>query len=149
MLLYEDTPAYDTWVKYVIGAILALTLVIGIVLIPRDIAGAAAMFAITIFDAALFWCILPKRFQVFEDRLKIVLGGPFAVNIPFTDIAKTEPVQSSRAMIYWGLRLATSTRHVVEIERRHGLSLVISPAHEDIFLTQLDQARRMYSGLNG
>jgi hypothetical protein len=149
MLLYEDTPVYDAWVKYIIGGILALTLIIGMVLLAFDTAGAVAMFIITVFDAVLFRLILPRRFQVYEDRLKIVLGGPFVINIPFTDIVKAEPAPASRTMIYWGLRLATSTRHVVEIDRRHGLSVVISPANEDIFLTQLDQARRVYSGING
>jgi hypothetical protein len=149
MLLYEDTPVYDAWVKYIIGGILALTLIIGMVLLAFDTAGAVAMFIITVFDAVLFRLILPRRFQVYEDRLKIVQGGPFVINIPFTDIVKAEPAPASRTMIYWGLRLATSTRHVVEIDRRHSLSVVISPANEDIFLTQLDQARRVYSGING
>ncbi len=149
MLLYEDTPVYDAWLKYIIGGILAITLVPGIILLAYDTAGAVAMFVVTIFDAALFRVILPKRFQIYEDRIRIILGGPFAINIPFTDILKAEPAPSSRAMIYWGIRLATSTRHVVEIDRRHGLSVVISPAHEDMFLNQLDQARRMYSGLDG
>jgi len=32
-LVYEDTPRYDLWLKLMLGAILALTLILGFVLL--------------------------------------------------------------------------------------------------------------------
>ena len=82
-LVYEDTPRYDFWLKLILGSVLALTLILGVVLLSEDIIGAWVMFGVTLFDALLFKAILPRRFQIFQDRVKIVLGEPFALNESF------------------------------------------------------------------
>ena len=145
-LLYEDVPEYDFWLKLILGGVLAITFVLGIVLISQEIEAAIAMFAVTLFDAVLFKAVLPRRFQIFEDRLKILLGGPLAINIPLSNIAEAKPAAASKTFIYNGIRLATSSRHVVEIVRKKGMNLIISPAHDDMFLEQLNQARQTQSG---
>ncbi|MFC1892721.1 hypothetical protein ACFLYR_01610 [Chloroflexota bacterium] len=142
-LLYEDTPKYDSWLKLVLGGVLALTFILGIVFLYQDTEAAIAMFGITLFDALLFKAILPRRYQVFEDRVRILLGGPFAINISFSNIAEAKPASGRKAMIYSGIRLATSTHHVVEIVRKKGLNLVISPRDDDMSLEQLNQARQL------
>jgi hypothetical protein len=101
---------------------------------------------VTLFDAVLFKAVLPRRFQIFEDRLRILLGGPLAINIPLSNIAEAKTAAAGKTFIYNGIRLATSSRHVVEIVRKQGMNLVISPAHDDMFLDQLNQARQMQSG---
>ncbi len=138
-LVYEDIPRYDSWLKLMLGSILALTFIPGFVLLPTDIVAAWVMFGITLFDALLFKAILPRRFQIFQDRVKIVLGGPLALNIPLLDIREARSASSSKAFVYWGIRFATSYQHIVEIVRKKGLSLVISPANADRFLEQLNQ----------
>ncbi len=145
ILLYEDTPKYDFWLKLILGSVLALTFILGIILISQDSEVALAMFGITLFDALLFKAILPRRFQIFEDRLKILLGGPFAINIPFSSIIDVKSASGRKTFAYWGIRFATSTQHVVEIVRKKGLSLVISPRNDDMFLERLNQARKLLS----
>ena len=145
ILLYEDTPQHDFWLKLILGGVLALTFVLGVLFINEDIRAASAMFGVTLFDAVLFKLILPRRFQIFEDKLRILLGGPFAINIPFSNIADAKSASGSKAFAYWGIRFATSTRNVVEIVRKKGLNLVISPTHDDMFLEQLNQARWLQS----
>lgn len=140
-LVYEDTPKYDPWVKLLLGGIVAATFIGGVVLLPKDLEAALTMFGVTLFDALLFKVVLPRRFQIFEDKLRIVLGGPFAINIPLSDIVAARPASARKAFAYGGLRFATSTQNLVEIVRRRGLSIVISPANEDTFLEQLNQAR--------
>ena len=139
-LIYEDMPRYDFWLKFVLGGVLALTFIAGLTLLSQDLTGAWVMFGVTLFDALLFKAILPRRFQVFRGRLKIALGGPFAINIPFSNIREARAASSHKAFIYGGLRFTTSTKNVVEIVRKKGLSLVISPANVDRFLEQLNQA---------
>ena len=143
ILIYGDTPKYDLWLKLILGGVLVLTFILGIIFIYRDIEAAVAMFGITLFDALLFKTILPRRCQIFEDRLRILLGGPFAINTSFSNIVRARPAPSSKTFSYGGLRFATSTRHVVEIVRKKGLNLVISPSKDDMFLEQLNQARQM------
>lgn len=111
----------------------------GVVLLSELLGNAAVR------DGIEVKAILPRRFQIFEDRLRILLGGPFAINIPFANIAEAKPASGRKATIYSGLRLATSSYHVVEIIRKKGLNLVISPAHDDMFLEQLNQARKLQS----
>jgi len=144
-LVYEDTPRYDFWLKSILGGVLALTLILGVILLSEDIGAALAMFGVTLFDALLFKAILPRRYQIFQDRVRIVLGGPFALNIPLSNIRQARQASSSKAFAYWGFRFATSTHYVVEIVRKKGLSLVISPASGDMFLEQLNQALKAAS----
>jgi hypothetical protein len=119
---------------------LALTFVLGITLFYQDTQAAFVMFGITLFDALLFKAILPRRFQIFSDRMKILLGGPFTINIPLSDIEDAKSASGRKTFVYWGIRYSTSTHHVVEIARKKGLSLVISPSRDDMFLEKLKQA---------
>ena len=89
------------------------------------------MFGVTVFDALLFYAILPKRYQIFQDKVKIVLGQPIAIDIPLSTIREARPAPGSRTFVYGGIRLATSSRNVVEIVRSKGLNIVISPANRD------------------
>ena len=143
-IIFEDKPVYDRFNKYMVGIILTIPLVIAIVLLTQDTLGAAIMFGVTVFDAILFWCILPKRFVVYEDRLKIVLGGPFSYTIPFRDIVQVQQATKDKAFVYWGMRLGTSLKFQVEIKRKNGLSVLISPAMENDFIEQLNEVRKNY-----
>ena len=144
LVVFEDKPVYDKLNKYLIIGIIAIPLIVAIVLLTQDILGAGIMFGVTFFDAILFWCILPKKFLVFEDRLKIVLGGPFSYTIPFKDIVEVKKATKDMAIIYWGMRLGTSLHFQVEIKRKNGLSVLISPSMENEFIEQLNQARENY-----
>ena len=139
-LVYEDSSKYDLWLKLILGGVLALTFVLGVVFLFEDVGAALLMFGVTVFDALLFRALLPQRFQIFEDRLKIALGGPFALNIPFSNIRDVRAAPGARALVYLGIRFATSTKTVVEIVRHKGLNVVISPANRGTFLEQLKQA---------
>jgi len=142
--LYEDTSQYDLWLKLLLGGILVSTLIPGIVLLPTDILGAQTLFGVTAFDALLFHAILPRRFQIFEDRVKIILGYPFSFDIPFSTIKEAEPASGSKAFIYRGIRFATSAKSLVETIRRHGLSIVISPRNRESFSENLNQALQSF-----
>ena len=141
ILIYEDTARYDFWLKILLGGIIGLTLVLGIAsLLWHDVDAALAMFGITLFDALLFKAILPQRFQIFEDGVRIDLGGPLSINIPFSSIERIKSASGRKASVYWGIRFATSSMGVVEIIRKKGLNLVISPSHDELFLEQANAA---------
>ena len=139
-LLYEDEPRTDTWLKLMLIGIPAIFLVVGIVLLFQDTAGAFTMLGVTIFYAVLFRLVMPRKYQVYSNRVKIVLGGPFAWNIPFSTIREVEPASGASAFAYNGVRFATSSRDVVEIRRSRGCSVVISPSNKDVFLQQVNAA---------
>lgn len=139
-LVFEDKPKYDLVLKLIVGGVLALTFVLGIILIFADMTGAIAIFLITLFDAVLFWVIVPRNYRILQDRIKIVLGGPFAMNLPFSTIDKVQASAGSKAFFYTGLRMAPSSSTVVEIVRSKGINIVISPQNRGLFLEQANRA---------
>jgi hypothetical protein len=142
-LLYEDEPRTDIWLKLMLTGIQAMFLVLGIVLLFRDTEVAFIMFGVAIFDAVLFRLVMPRRYQVYSDKMRIVLGGPFGWNIPFSTIREARPSSGASTFVYNGVRFATSSRDVVEIRRSKGCSVVISPSNKDVFLEQLNRAMQM------
>ncbi len=143
-LIYEDNPVLATWFKLIIYLAIALTLVLGIVFIFVDIFGAAVMFAVTVFDGILFYCVIPRNYQIYTDHIRITLGGPLGYKIPFGNIKTITKVDSLNAMASAGMRFTTSTKYVVEIRRKKGMSVIISPSRGDYFIEQFNQARRTY-----
>ena len=140
MLVYEDEALTAWWLRFLLGGVLVLTLVLGIVFLRVDIAGAGVMFGVTLFDGLLFYSILPRKYQIYTDRLVIVLGGPFKKMVNLSDIKSVRRVAGSNALGYNGLRFTTSTEYVVQILRYNGMGIVISPAARDFFIDQLNQA---------
>jgi hypothetical protein len=144
-LLYEDTAEYDLWLKLLLGGILAFTLIMGFFLLPVDRTGAYIFLGVTVFYALLFYAILPQRYQIWTDRVRIVLGRPLAVNIPLATIQEARSASGSKAFAYWGVRFATSLKNVVEIVRHRGLNFVISPSNRELFLERLAEALKTLS----
>ena len=109
-LLYEDTARTDTWLKLMLGGILVMFLVLGGVLLFQDKEDAFGMFGIAVFYALLFKIIMPQRYQIYSDKVRIVLGGPFAWNIPFSTIKEVRSASGVKCLcLQWG-----PFRHLVQ-----------------------------------
>jgi hypothetical protein len=139
-LIFEDKSPWDGSLKVLLWGVPALTLMVGLALLYVDQAGAVVMFAVTFFDALLFRSIMPRSIQIYPDRLRIVLGRPFSINISLSNIKEARRASGSKASVYFGIRLVTSSRYILEIVPRKGLPMVVSPASGDLFLEQLKQA---------
>ena len=144
-LLHEDTARTDTWLKLMLGGILVMFLVLGGVLLFQDKDDAFGMFGVAVFYALLFKIVMPQRYQIYSDKVRIVLGGPFAWNIPFNTIKEIRPASGVSAFAYSGVRFATSSKNVVEIRRSRGCNVVISPSNKEIFLEQASRAMQAAS----
>ena len=142
-MLYEDSPRVDMWLKLMLGGILVLLLLVGVSLLFEDTGGAFAIFGAMVFNAVLFKIIMPQRYQIYSDRVRIVLGGPFAWNIPFSTIKEVRSASGAKSFAYGGVRFATSSKSVVEITRSKGCNVVISPYDRDIFLEQVNRAMKV------
>ena len=146
LFFYEDTARVDMWLKLMLTGIQAMFLVLGLVLLFQDTGVAFIMFGVTIFDAVLFRLVMPRKYQVYSDKVRIVLGGPFAWNIPFSTIKEVRPSSGASTFVYNGVRFATSSRDLVEIRRSRGCNVVISPSNKDVFLEQVRTAMQSASG---
>ncbi len=69
----------------------------------------------------------------------MILGWFISINIPISTITEVKIVLYRKAIFYGGLRLATSSKHVVEIKRRKGMDLVISTSNRDMFVEELNK----------
>ena len=141
-LLYENTPKTDIWLKLMLAGIPAIFLVIGIVLLFQDTASAFGMFGVTVFYAVFFRLVMPQKYQVYNDKVRIVLGGPFAWNIRFSTIKEVRTAPRASAFFYNGVRFASSSSSVVEIQRSKGCNVVISPSDKDVFMEQVHMAMK-------
>jgi Bacterial PH domain len=142
-LMYEDAPRYDRLQFVFLAIIVAATLVPGIVLLFYDTEGAAAMFGVTLLDALIFHLVFPRRYQVFDTKLRIVLGWPLCWDIKLSTIKEARPAPGIATWIYGGVRLATSSATAVEIVRQKGMGVIISPSDRQAFLEQLNRAVKL------
>lgn len=145
LALYEDSPRYDLWLKLLLGFAPALTFFLGLLLyygaLPNETeeearTGAVVLLAATALCLVLYWAFLPRRFIILEDRLKIKHGA-FSLNIPFDTIKEAKV---AKGLSFFTLSSVTSVESQVEIVRKRGFNVRISPSHRDLFLENLNKA---------
>lgn len=150
MILYEDKPKYDIWAKIMLSFAPSLMLLL-IVLIEYDLLPTESeeeavfakqiLFASIVVILVLYWAILPRRFEIHEEKLKVIFGF-FSYSIPLKEVAEVRKVESWKAFAYKGLRFTTSIKNIVEIRKKKGISIVISPTNPDLFIEFLKNALR-------
>ncbi len=140
--IYEDGAAIDWWFKALIVAIMAATFIPGLVIVSHQPLGGWVMLGTMVIEGLLFHWLLPRRFQLYSDRLRVVLGYPFAFSVRLDTIKEARAISAARTLFNTGLRMATSPSHGVEIRRRGGSDLVISPQNRALFLEQVNGVLR-------
>ena len=89
----------------------------------------------------LLWLILPRRYEVWPDDLRIVFPL-WRWRIGFDSIERVETAKVWQPYGFWGIRFATNPAQAVTIYRKDARllgrpNLVISPENKDAFLEQL------------
>lgn len=129
--LYEAKPAGGFALKLIIAVVISSVLVLGIYLwASGDGSTAWFLLAEALFILAIFWAVFPRSYRIYEDRIRIVLGALFSVNIPFKDI-ETVGV-SNMASLTINFTTAFTTRYIL-IKKKKGMSIVITPASNELF----------------
>jgi len=136
-LIYEDKPRYDIWMK----AIMALPLffiLIGAFNLTSEPEAAIGMFGTAALVVAIYWAVFPRKYCILSSKVRIVLGGPFSFNIRFNTI-ETARIPKGAAI---GINFASSfsSKNAVQIVRRKGLNVNITPSDREAFLENLDKA---------
>jgi len=138
-LVYESPARVENWFQLVIFGVIAVTLIPAIILVQIELIGAWVMFGVTVFDAALFYFIVPRSYQIYTNKVVIVLGKPFRINLPLSSIKSVGHASDSSAFVFFGMQFATSHRDLVKLERRFGTSVLISPSNPNMFIEQLEE----------
>jgi hypothetical protein len=143
--VYQDQPPRTGWLNLMFVMVLVVILITGLVLIKLDWVFSLIMFAVALFAGLVFYSVIPRCYQIYSDRLKIILGPPFSITILFTDIRSFWRVDGEAAISSLDIRSITTTRYVIEINRRRSKSIMISPSGGDHFSKQLNQALKDYT----
>jgi Bacterial PH domain len=142
-LIHEDTPRWNMASKI---ARVPVTLVAvwysvnaAMWIASGDLPGAVIppVFAISL-DLMVFFFIAPRKYQIFDDRLRVAFGRPFAYNFPLSKVKGVRPHS------IWGLEYLFSfffctSGEAVEI-LHSASSFMISPANRDLFIRKLNEA---------
>ena len=85
----------------------------------------------------IFWLVFPREYQVYEDHLRIVLGGPFSVKVGFQNIEAIRIKSRTGLTVNFVTRIAKS---YVEIAKKKGWSIAITPSTNDSLVENANRA---------
>lgn len=138
LLLYEDRPAYGLVLKIIIVLVPGLLLFASFYFWSSGNGDAAlALLVEGIIISAIFWSIFPRSYRIYEDHIRIVLGGSFSFKAGFNNIKSLRV--STR--LSFGVNFATTiSRSYVEITRANGMRIAITPKAPDSFVENFNRA---------
>src|SRR4030043_490101 len=137
-IVYEESPGYDSLLKG-ICVLPVFFIVFGIYyLIIAEVGAAIAMFATTLLMGIIYWAIFPRKYQILDSKFRIVLGGPFSLNVPFSNLEAARAPEGAT----FGINFHTciSSDRVVQIIRKKGWNVNITPNDRDLLLENLNKA---------
>ena len=138
VLLYQDEPAYGLFLKLIVVLVPAALLVASIYLLSSgESSGGLALLVEAFIVGFIFWTVFPRRYQVYEDHIRIALGGPFSVKVGFE---KIEAIRVTSKFIFSVNFVTKLTKSYVEIAKRKGLSIAITPRDNDLFIENANWA---------
>jgi hypothetical protein len=146
LLLSQHEPAHSSALKLLFVFIPALLLAAGIYLgSTGETEGAQALAAEALLIALILWAVLPRSYQVFEDHLRVVLGGPLSMNIPFAQIDRIEITDKNSLSINF---VSIVGRSYVKIARKRGWAIAITPEHSEVFVAAATSALNQWTRNN-
>jgi hypothetical protein len=145
MILHEEPAEYDNWIRLLF--LIPVGVVVGAIFLAysQEYEGFLVLLGDSAFLTLLFYFIMPRKYQIYQDKLRIVLGKPFGINIPLSTIKEVKHTSGAKAFVYTGVRFATSSRNALEIVRNKGLNYIISPRNGDMFIERLGEAIESYA----
>jgi hypothetical protein len=137
-VVYQDTPRYDVYLKGIM-VLPVFFIAFGIYyLIIAKVEAATSMFAATLLMAAMFWAMFPRKYLILDSKFRIVLGGPFSFTIHFSNLETAKEPEGAT----FGINFPTcfSGERTVQIIRKKGWYVNITPNDRDLFLENLNKA---------
>ena len=137
VLLYQDKPRYGLLLKLIL--IIPVAFLVGslYLYLSGDVSGSLALLPGALISGLIFWLVFPREYQVYEDHLRIVLGGPFSVKVGFQNIKTIMITNRTGLTINFVTRI---TKNHVEIVKKRGWNIAITPTASDAFVENANQA---------
>jgi len=137
VLLHRDRPKYGLLLKLILIIPVGL-LVAGLYLwLSGDMSGALALLSQAFITGLLYWLVFPREYQVYEDHLRIVLGGPFAIKVGFQNVKAVRITSRLSLTVNFVTKI---TKSYVEIVKKKGISIAITPTVAESFVEEANRA---------
>ena len=107
---------------------------------------AIIMFSLAPFVLFVYWIFLPQKIYVLQDRIRIRFGR-FHWNIPFEKIDRVEIAKGIKSRKSYNL--ITCLKVKIEIVRKKGKGIRISPAERDQFLGYVERSMFAWKQTHG
>ena len=132
LLLYHDEPSYGLVLKIIVIIIPASLFASSYYLFSSgEREGGFVLLVETFIVGLILFSVMPHSYQVYEDHLKIVLGGPFSIKIGFDNIKSIEVTNRTVFSVNYATRV---TGKYVIITPKKGLNIAITPRDNDAFV---------------
>ena len=132
LLLYQDEPEYGLLLKHIMVVVPGASSIGSFLLWSSgDNVGSIILLVEAFFVGLIFWSVFPRRYQVYEDHIRIVLGGPFSIKIGFDNIEAIRATNRFAFSVNFVTKLA---KYHVKIARIRGMSISITPRDNDSFV---------------
>ena len=108
VLLYQDKPKYGLILKIIL--IIPVTFLVGslYLYLSGDISSGLILLPEGFIICLIFWAVFPREYRVYEDHLRVVLGGPFSVKIGFQNIKAIRIASRTGLTVNFVTRIAKS-----------------------------------------
>jgi len=160
MILNKFNIKYGRWIKIlfafpvvfavVLGALLYAvahyTDLISIEAVQELDKAAIIMFSLAPFVLFVYWLFLPQKIFVMQDRIRIKFGR-FHWNIPFETIDRLEVAKGIKSRKSYNL--ITCLKVKIEIVRKKGKGIRISPSERDQFLGYVERVMFDWKQIHG
>lgn len=145
VLLYRDKPRYGLVLKLIL-LIPAVPLAGGLYLwLSGDNTDGLALLIESFIIGLIFWLVFPREYQIFEDHIRIVLGGSLSVKIGFQNVKVIRTTGRTGLTVNFVTRI---TRRYVEIVIKRGLGIVITPTDNENFIENANRALEQWKKQN-
>ena len=141
ILLYQDKPRYGLLLKLIL--IIPVAFLVGSLYLwlADDISGNLALLSQAFIIGLIFWFVFPREYQVYEDHLRIALGGPFSVKVNFQNVKTVRITNRTGLTVNFVTRI---TKIYVEIVKKKGWSIAITPTDNDSFVENANRASEQW-----
>jgi hypothetical protein len=102
-----------------------------------ETSGSIALLSEAFVIGLIFWLVFPREYRVYQDHLRIVLGGPFSVKVGFQNVKLIRVTSRTGLTVNFVTRIAKS---YVEIAKKRGWSIAITPTNNESFVENANRA---------
>jgi hypothetical protein len=143
-LIQEHKPKFDAWIKVLLLVPVCMPLIAFIALFSSGSPDAPETLIVFAFIILVIWLIMPRRFIIMEDRLKLVMGASLAINIPYHNIKELRKPST----VDLGVNFITSLKTPVEIVVHKGMNISIAPDDREAFINDINRAMQKWRRAN-